>query len=270
MTSTRETRLFPALLRHWRSRRGQSQLDLALAAGVSARHVSFLETGRARPSREMVLLLATTLDVPLRDQNGLLDAAGFPAAFAEPSIDELPPPIALAIERMLAQHEPYPMIVLSRGYDVLRSNAAATRVFMRFIAEPAAVEPPLNAFDLVFDPRLARPFVLGWERTARTLIARLHREVLARPGDVELGALLAALFEYDGVPDEWRQPDFSVPSEPTLEVRLRRDDLELGFLTALTQFNAPQNVTLDEVRLESYFPSDEATVRACERLAREG
>lgn len=269
MVTTREGRLFPALLRHWRSRRGLSQLDFALSAGVSGRHVSFLETGRARPSREMVLLLATTLDVPLRDQNVMLDAAGFPAEFAEPSLDELPGPIAAALERMMAQHEPYPMVVLSRGYDVLRSNAAATRVFMRFIAEPAAVELPLNVFDLLFDPRLARPFVLGWGRVARTLIARLHREVLARPGDAELAALLAALFDYEGVPEEWRQPDFSVPSEPTLEVRLRREDLELGFLTALTQFNAPQNVTLDEVRVESYFPSDAATALACERLARE-
>lgn len=267
MPSAKETRLFPALLRHWRSRRGHSQLDLALAAGVSSRHLSFLETGRAQPSREMVLRLGATLGVPLRDQNAMLQAAGFPPEFPEPALDDLPPPIALAIERMLAQHEPFPLTVLSRSYDVLRANAAANRVFARFVADPSVLVPPLNAFAVAFDPRLARPFVQGWERVGRAMVARLHREVLARPEDAELAALLASLFRYEGVPEDWRQPDFSVPSEPTLEVRLRRADLDLRFLTALTQFNAPQNVTLDEIRIESYFPADEATARACESLA---
>ncbi len=270
MRPAKETRLFPALLRHWRSRRGLSQLDLALAADVSSRHVSFLETARAQPSREMVLRLGATLNVPLRDQNAMLQAAGFAPEFPEPGLDELSGPVGLAIERMLAQHEPYPLTVLSRGYDVLRSNAGADRVFSRFVADPSALSPPLNVFALVFDPRLARPFVQGWERVAHTMVTRLYREVLARPEDPELASLLASLFRYEGVPEGWRQPDFSIPSEATLEVRLRNADLDLGFLTALTQFNAPQNVTLDEIRIESYFPVDDATARACERLARAG
>lgn len=265
-----EARLFPALLRHWRTRRGQSQLDLAVAADVSSRHVSFLETGRAQPSREMVLRLAATLDVPLRDQNALLRAAGFAEAFEEPDPHGgLPPPIAAAIERMLAQHEPFPLTVLDRAYDVVRANGGGTRLLMRFVADPRALGARPNVFALLFDPRLARPFILDWDRVAHALVARLHRETLAAPEDRALAALLRSLFEYPGVPESWRQPDFSAPSEPTLTLRLRRDDLELGFLTTMTVFSAPQNVTLEEIRIESYFPLDDATARACARMAEE-
>src|SRR5579859_3587977 len=121
-------RLFPALLKHWRNRRGLSQLDLALAADVSPRHVSFLETGRAQPSREMVLRLGATLNVPLREQNGMLRAAGFGEEFPEPDLAVLPPGVALAIERMMQTHEPYPMTVLDRRYQLLRANQGATRL----------------------------------------------------------------------------------------------------------------------------------------------
>jgi transcriptional regulator with XRE-family HTH domain len=264
-----EARLFPALLRHWRTRRGLSQLDLALAADVSPRHVSFLETGRAQPSREMVLRLGATLGVPLRDQNEMLRAAGLPDEFTEPRLaDGLPAGVAQAIERMLAQHEPFPLTVLDRHYHVLRTNQGATQVFSRFVADPSALPTRLNAFAMLFDPRLLRPFVVEWEQVARAFTARLHRETLVRAGDTELAALLRSLFEYPDVPELWRQPDFTIPSDPTLTLRLRRDDLSLAFLTTLTVFNAPQNVTLEELCLESYFPLDDATAETCARLAR--
>jgi transcriptional regulator with XRE-family HTH domain len=264
----RSDTLFPALLRYWRRRRGLSQLDLAVAAEVSTRHVSFLETGRAQPSREMVLRLGATLDVPMRDQNEMLAAAGHGEQFAEPGLGRgLPPAVEQVVERMLAQQEPYPMAVLDRRYDVLRTNAAAARLFALFIAEPGAVPSPLNVFHLLFDPRLARTFVSDWEQVAHGLVARLHREALSKPEDGALAALLRGLFAYPGVPDRWRHPDFSVPSEPTLAFRLRRGGEELAFLTTVTVFNAPQNVTLEELRIESYFPLDDRTARACERLA---
>lgn len=264
-----EPALFPALLRHWRSRRGHSQLDLAVAADVSSRHISFLETGRAQPSREMVLRLAATLEVPLREQNALLRAAGFADAFAEPDANNgLSPSVVGAIERMLAQHEPFPMTVLDRSYTVVRANAGGGRLLAHLIAEPDALVGPPNALALLFDPRLARPFVLEWERVARDVVARLHREALAAPEDRALASLLRSLFAYPDVPESWRQPDFSALSEPTLTLRLRRGDLALGFLTTMTVFNAPQNVTLDELRIESYFPLDDATTRACEQMAR--
>jgi transcriptional regulator with XRE-family HTH domain len=265
-----ERRLFPALLRHWRTRRGASQLDLAVAADVSSRHVSFLETGRAQPSREMILRLGAALDVPMRDQNDMLRAAGFPEAFAEPSLDDgMPGAVTGAIDRMMAQHEPFPMTVLDRTYNVLRTNAGATRLLARFVADPSAIPVPLNVFALLFDRRLARPFVVDWERVAHGLVARLHRETLARPDDAALAALLRSLFEYPGVPESWRQPDFGAPNDATLTIRLKRDALELAFLTTITVFNAPQNVTLEEIRIESYFALDDATASACERIARE-
>ncbi len=264
----RRSDVYPALLKHWRARRGLSQLDLATAADVSARHVSFLETGRAHPSREMVLRLAATLSIPLRDQNALLRAAGFDDEFPEPGFCEgLSGPIGLAIERMFAQHEPFPMTVLDRRYDVVRANQGALKLLTRVIADPAAMPERLNAFHVLFDPRLARSFVVDWDRIAHGMVSRLHREALARPEDTELAALLRSLFEYPNVPEGWRQPDFSQPSEPVLTLRLRTPERELSFLTTLTVFNAPQNVTLEELRIESYFPLDDATARACEALS---
>jgi transcriptional regulator with XRE-family HTH domain len=265
-----ETRVFPALLRHWRTRRGMSQLDLGLAANVSARHVSFLETARAAPSREMVLRLGSTLQVPLRDQNVLLRAAGFADAWAEPEVGPggLPKPILAAIERMLEKHEPYPMTVLDRGYNVTRSNRGGTALLSRFVAKPEKLAGGLNVFALIFDPDLARPFMVDWDRVAHSLVARLHREVLASPEDGTLASLLASLFRYPGVPESFRVPDFSVEDEPVLTLRLERGDVALSFLTTVTAFNAPQNVTLEELRLESYFPLDEATEAHCAALAK--
>jgi transcriptional regulator with XRE-family HTH domain len=260
--------LYPALLRHWRTRRGLSQLDLALATGVSARHISFLETGRSEPSSDMVLRLAATLDVPMRDQNALLRAAGLPPAFAEPDVglNQLAPSIARAIERMFAVHDPYPITLLDRRYDVLRVNDAGMRLLMRFIAEPGALPAQLNIFAVMFDPRLVRPFIVDWEPVAHAVVARLHRETLAEPSNRPLAALLQSLFEYPGVPEEWRQPDLADPSGATLTLRLRRDDLETAFFTTMTSFSAPQNVTVEELRIESYFPLDEATERVCARI----
>jgi transcriptional regulator with XRE-family HTH domain len=267
LAERQDGRLFPALLRHWRTRRGLSQLDLALAADVSARHVSFLENGRAQPSREMVLRLASTLDVPLREQNAMLVEAGFAAEFPEPRVEDgLAPAIESALARMLEQQEPFPLVVMDRGYHALRTNRAALRVLSRFVLKPERLAERPNMLRMVFDPELARPFVLDWERVARALLSRAHREALAHPGDASLGALVRSIFEYPDVPESFRQPDFSSPCEPTLAFRVRRGELELAFLTTVTVFNAPQNVTLDELRIESYFPLDDATTRACERL----
>jgi len=246
-----------------------SQLDLALAADVSARHVSFLETGRSRPSREMILRLGSTLDVPLREQNAMLRAAGLEEAFADPAVAEpFAPPIERAIERMMAQHEPFPLVVFDRKYDIVRLNAGASRLLPLFVADPGCLEPPVNAMALLFDPRGVRPFVEDWPQAGRAMLARLHREVLASGGDAELGALLHRVLELPDVPASWKQPDFGIPSEPTLPLRLRRDRLRVSFLTTVTTFSAPQNVALEELHLESWFPLDEETAEACARLER--
>lgn len=260
-------RLFSALLKYWRSQRGQSQLDLALAANVSPRHVSFLESGRAQPSVDMVLRLMAALDVPLRDQNQALSAAGFEPRFPEPSLADLPPGVDWAIERMLQQQEPYPLTVLSPHHDVVRRNDAATRLFEAFAAEPERLPPTPNMFQLLFDPGLVRPFVVQWEQLARRMLSRLHREVLQHQGDARSAALLDSVLQHSGVPREWRQPDFSTDLGGTVTVGLQRGDLALNFLTTITAFSAPQLVTLQELRIESYFPLDEPTRIACQNLA---
>ncbi len=260
-------KLFSALLKYWRGQRGMSQLDLALAADVSARHVSFLESGRARPSEDMVLRLMSTLDVPLRDQNEVLRAASFPARFAEPALDAIDPSIDFALTRMLLQQEPFPMTVMNLAYDVLRANRAADGVFAHFIREPAHLPMLLNLYGLVFDPQLARPFIQNWHQVGRHMVARLHREALSRPNDGRLWALLERVLAFPDVPQAWRQPDFSNTSEPTLSLVLERGTLRLQFFMAVTSFSAPQHITLEELRLESYFPMDDQTRLACERLA---
>jgi transcriptional regulator with XRE-family HTH domain len=267
-TSRKKGRLFPAVLKYWRGQRGLSQLDLALAADVSARHLSFLETGRSAPSREMVLRLATALHVPLRHQNEMLAAADFEPQYDEPDIHgELPPAIAHALERMMAQHEPFPLAVMNAGFDVLRTNRGGQRLIGRLIAQPEAMSMPLNACRLVFDPKGARPFVKDWERVARQLLARMHREALAQPQNEGLTRLVDELSAYPDVPKDWMAPDFSQPLDPVFSIGFERDGVSLAFLTTLTVFSAPQNVTLEELRIESYYPLDEATERACREAA---
>lgn len=261
-------RLFPALLKYWRSRRGQSQLDLALTAGVSARHISFLESGRAKPSAEMVLRLMSVLGVPLRDQNEALCVAGHAPRFPEPELHAISPEIDWAIERMLTQQEPYPLAVLTPDYRILRHNVAAGRVFELFVADPAQRVEPLDMFAWVFDPALARPFVVDWPRVAHHMLTRLHREALQNPGDARLSVLLERVMRYPEVRDEWRHPDFGAALGGTLSVCLRRGELAVGFMTTITTFAAPRLVTLEELRIESYFPLDAATRDTCERLAK--
>lgn len=259
--------LFPSLLKYWRTRHGLSQLDLALTAGVSARHVSFLESGRAKPSADMVLRLMSVLGVSLRDQNEALCVAGHPPCFPEPDLHAISPEVDWAIDRMLLQQEPYPLTVLSPDYRILRRNKAAAALFELFIAEPARWTEPLDMFSLVFDPAGARPFVVDWHRVAHHMLARLHREALQRPGDARLSELLHRAMKYPGMEDEWRRPDFGSELGSTLNIRLRRRDLALGFMTTVTTFVASRLVTLEEVRIESYFPLDAETREACDRVA---
>jgi transcriptional regulator with XRE-family HTH domain len=265
-------KLFSALLKYWRGRCGMSQLDLALSADVSARHVSFLESGRAKPSQDMVLRLMSTLQVPLRDQNEVLLAAGFATRFLEPALNDIAPAIDDAIARMMLHQEPYPLTVLNPRYDILRSNQAAQAIFSQFVLDPTQLQMsmsmPLNLYSLVFDPQLARPFIQNWEQIGRSMLARLHREALSKSNDTRLWELLEQVLSYPDVPQDWRQPDFSDTLEPTMSLVLERDSNTFGFFTLLTTIASPQQITLDELRIESYYPLDVQTRLACEKLSR--
>lgn len=259
-------KLFPALLKFWRGRRGLSQLDLALTAGISGRHVSFLETGRSAPSEEMVHLLAGTLDLPLRDRNQLLRAAGFAAHYPEPPLDALADPaIDRAVDRMLRQQLPYPMWVMSRCYDVLRMNSAAAALVAAVGGGPAPAA--FNAVRVLFEPGPIRDAVADWTETARALLNRVQREHLHHPHDTGLADLLDAIQAAPGVPEDWRRPDFSRDGPAVYPVRFAVAGVSLGFFTTVVRFQAPQNVTLDELQIEGWFPLDEATEQACAALA---
>lgn len=254
------TKLFAALLKYWRTRRGMSQLDLALHAGVSARHVSFLETSRASPTEAMVRRLFGALDVPLRDVDEALVAAGIASRRDEPAEHD---GVELAIRRMLDAQEPYPCLVVSIGADVLRANDAATDLFSGFVAEPSRLGAALNMFDLVFDPALQRPFIVNWEQVARQMLIRAQREALSRGSDALRGHIERAL-GYPGVPQAWRHPDFAVAVDPVFTIRLARGAASIAFINTITAFSAPQCASLEELRIESCFPLDDQTRAYCE------
>jgi transcriptional regulator with XRE-family HTH domain len=238
-----------------------SQLDLALDAQVSARHLSFIETGRATPSREMLLLLAAVLEVPLRERNLLLHAAGYAAAYRQ--TDLTAPELAearRALEFILARHEPNPTLVLDRLWDVLLANPAAA-ILSRFVQEPAALAARgrPNAARLIFHSAGMRPFIVNWEDVAAHLLERLRREASFGLGDPAARELLNELLSYPDIPPRLRHAGYGRPDTPLLPLTLARDGARLSFLTTVTTFGTPQDVTLQELRIETYFPADEAT-----------
>lgn len=256
------------LLQYWRRTRQMSQLALAHEADVSPRHVCFLETGRAKPSREMVLLLADALKVPLRERNALLLAAGFAPLFRESSLDDpYLEPIRAAIDAILAQQEPFPAVVMNRRWDVLLTNEAARRFFGWLLVgsdEPA----PTNVLRLMFDPRWIRPYVANWDVVAETLLRRVHREAVGGILDEGIAAVLEEILSYPGVPLRWRTPDLGTPLVPVIPVRFAKDERVFDFFSTVTTIGTAQDVTLQELRIECFFPSNASTAEASRQLAR--
>jgi transcriptional regulator with XRE-family HTH domain len=247
------------LLQYWRDVRGMSQLALAIEADVSPRHVSFVETGRAQPSREMVLQLATALEVPLREQNGLLLAAGFAPIFRESHLDapELRA-VRVALDAILAKQEPYPAVVMNRAWDILMTNAAATRFFGHLL-DDAPVPSPLNVVRMMFDPVGLRPCVSNWEAVAESLVRRMQREAVGGVPDEATVRLLADVLAYPGVPDRWSRPDPDSPLVPVIPVVFLKHARTYTFFSAVTTLGTPQDVTLQELRIECFFPMDAET-----------
>jgi len=259
---------FGRLLREWRTRRRVSQLDLAVEAGVSSRHVSFIETGRAQPSRDMILMLARVLDVPLRDRNDLLMAAGYAAMYRATDLDA--PALEQArraLDFMLRQQEPYPAIVVDRAWTLLKANNGAVKLVEAFADPDAASEWGGNAMRLMFHPRGFRPHIVNWDAMAAALIQWLHRDVLAGLGGAQTRDLLNELLSYPGVPQRWRALDLDVSTAPFLSIDFRKGDLELRFFSTLTSLGTPHDITLQELRVEAFFPADEATEQASRSLA---
>lgn len=255
-----------ALLQHWRQAGHLSQLALATEAGVSARHLCFVETGRAKPSRDMVLLLATALDVPLRERNALLLAAGFAPLYRETDLDA--PELASvrsALDAILRQQEPFPAVVMNRHWDVLATNAAASR-FFGFLLGPTADAEPANVIRLMFSPHGLRPYVTNWETAAEALIRRVHREAVGGLPDEATAQLLSEVLAYPDVPPRWRRPSLEAPLLPVVPVSFMKAGKAFNYFSAVTTLGTPQDILLQEVRIESFFPLDSLTRRNAEEL----
>jgi transcriptional regulator with XRE-family HTH domain len=250
------------LLREWRAARRVSQLDLALAADVSPRHLSYVETGKAQPSRELIDRLAEALQVSMRDRNALLMSAGYAPGYHETAIAA--PKMAAArraIELILKQQEPYPAIVTTRHWDIVMANQGATRLFAWLLGGRSAER---NAMRMVFDPAVLRPLIVNWEAVALDLIRQLHADVASAPLDPGARALLHQVLAYPGVPSRWRTHEvWDAPVEPLWTVTYHKDGRDLTFFWTVTTFATPRDVTLEELRIECHFPADEATEQLC-------
>jgi len=255
-----------ARLREWRIARHLSQLQLALAAETSTRHLSCIETGRSQPGRALLSRLADSLEMPLRERNALLLDAGYAPQFPESALDA--PALARidqAIDAILAQQSPYPAFLINRRWDVLRANAAAGRVNGLMLGGRASAHD--NIMRQFFDPADLRAAIANWEEVAGELIRHLHDQVAAAPGDAVARELLREMLAYPGVPARWRSRDLSAPPSPLLTTVLRRDGIELRFFSTITSFAMPRDITLDELHIECCFPMDDATAAHCRALA---
>jgi len=243
------------LLRDWRRRRRLSQLDLALDAGVSARHVSFVETGRARPSAEMVLQLAERLEVPLRNRNQLLLAAGHAPVFEQHDLEDPEmAPVRQAIGLILTGHEPYPAVVIDRSWEMLGANRSVA--LLTAGVAPDLLEPPVNVLRLALHPDGMAPRIANLGEWRGHLLDRLDRQI-AVTGDPALATLRDEVSGYPG-------PEHAAGAEPEIAVplRLATELGELAFISTVSTFGTAVEITASELSIESFFPADEPTAKA--------
>jgi transcriptional regulator with XRE-family HTH domain len=255
------------LLREWRQRRRLSQLDLAGEAEVSTRHLSCVETGRALPSREMLLRLAERLEVPLRERNALLVAAGYAPMFKERALDDPALQAARqAIDLVLASHEPYPALAVDRHWNLVAANRAVG-AFMQGVA-PELTQPPVNVLRIALHPQGLAPRIVNLAEWRGHLIARLHQQVAAS-GDAGLAALMSELCDYP-VPDgggAHRHGAHTDYGGVVVPLQLNSEAGVLSFFTTITVFGTPVDITLQELALETFFPADAATADAMRAMA---
>lgn len=255
-----------SLLRSWREQRRLTQLEVALDAEISARHLSFVETGRSKPGRAMLLAVTERLEVPYRERNEILLAAGYAPAFPERALDDPAlSPVRDALDRILAAHDPYPAIAFDRGWDLVAANTAMTALVEGVDIDPALLEPPVNILRLGLHPRGLAPLIANLGHWRSHFLGRLTQQI-AVTGDSQLGVLLQELSDYPSgeeeasVPPEVEVPDFLGP------VRMHAPGGgEWSFFGMFASFDTPFEVTTSELALELLFPADQDTQRAFEK-----
>jgi len=239
-----------------------SQQALGEAAEVSTRHLSFLETGKAAPSRTMVLVLAGALALPLRDRNRLLQAAGYAAVYRDTSWEgEAAGPLRRALDLILRHQGPIPAVGVTPRWDVVGMNGAAARLFAQFL--PDGLDPGVagNVVHALFHPRGVRRFVVNWDEVAAAVLDRVHREASLELDRGESEALLRAIAAYPGIPERRQIDAGPLDAEVCLPLHLERDGLELRLFTTITTLGTPVDASAQELRIESYYPADDATER---------
>lgn len=252
------------LLREWRQRRRMSQLDFAVEAEISSKHLSFLETGRSRPSREMLLRLTELLEVPLRERNTLLIAAGFAPMFTERKLDDPSLQAARdAMEMVLKGHEPYPAVAVDRHWTLLAANRAVAPMLTGINAKLLA--PPLNVLRLSLHPDGLAPRIVNLGQWRAHLLTRLRRQIEIS-ADTVLIALLEELSAYPAPQPPARSADMAGANAFVVPMRLATPAGVLSFISTTTVFGTPIDVTLSELALESFFPADAATAAALRQM----
>jgi len=254
------------LLRDLRAARRMSQLDLALDCGLSARHLGFIEVGRASPSRDAIARLADALTLSLRERNALLLAAGFAPEYPEAGLDApVLDRMRQAVGLILKHQNPYPAFVLNRHFDILDMNESARRVGELI----SGGRPPrhTNLLRQVFDPEDLRPIIDNWAAVAAWFLRRLSDEIAAAPGDDVARRLFDELTAYPDIPQQWRHPAIGPETSAVLTIDFKSPLGRLSFFETITTFAAPLSVTLDELRIDCTFPADDHTALVCERLA---
>lgn len=256
------------LLRGWRERRRLSQLDLSIQAGISTRHLSFVETGRATPSRDMIIRLAEQLDVPLRERNHLLLAAGYAPVYAETGMDTARmSAVRAAIRQVLAGHEPYPAVVVDRSWNLVDANAPVALLTASAAADLLA--PPVNVLRLSLHPEGLAPRIVNLDQWRAHLLGRLRRQITLT-ADPELAGLYDELRGYAPHPPADQpapEPEIPGPDDLVVPLRLRHASRELAFFSIVATFGTPLDITLDELAIESFLPADPETAAALQAAA---
>ena len=250
---------FGDLLRHWRSVRVKSQLALASDARTTPRYVSFVETGRAQPSRQMVVRLARALDVPLRERNDLLLAAGFAPLYSDAALQS--PSLAWierALDAMLTQHEPFPAVVMDRAWNLQRANQGAEELFGRMFA-PEPIPAIANVLRLIIEPGAVRRHITNWDAVVPALLDRARREAVGGVFDRATADLVATLRDRPDVAELVRRDDVTPAAAPVVDLHFDIGGTELRFFSVVSTIGTPIDVTAQELRLEAFFPSDDET-----------
>ena len=263
---------FGNLLKHWRKQRNFSQLDLALASDVSQRHISFLESGRANPSQEMILQLATVLDIPLREQNIMLTTAGFPPIYSESDLSSPEfEPIRKALDFIMLSQTHSPVLVMDRYWNLIQSNSVSQQLINWLIDSQDLqnlfyIDGKINLMRLMLHPQGLKPFVVNWEEIGGNLIKRVYREALADGNNEQPKQLYQELLTYPDIPQLWKLSNSHTWQLPLLTLNLAKDGLKFNFFSAIATLGTPHDIMLQELRIETLFPADEVTQKNLTKL----